>query len=247
MRHNLLDHETRTELIRQALERSGISPGPPHACAYLTGRIARAEAMAGQMAQGTYRSLMDLNFRRSGRIFYRAACEGCNQCRAIRIPVHGFRPNRSQRRCRKANTDVSVHFQRPMPTADKHALYRRYLESRHTGEMTGSWDEYVEFLYSSPINTWEVLFHSGDRLLGVGIIDVEEDVVSTVYCYFEPEEHKRSLGTFNILSMIDYARQNDQSYVYLGYYVEDCDAMNYKARFKPCEVLQPDGTWERWK
>ena len=135
----------------------------------------------------------------------------------------------------------------PFPDAHKHQLYKKYLASRHTGEMTGEWDEYVEFLYSSPIETYEVQYWSGPRLLGVGIFDIEDDVLSTVYCYFDPAEHARSIGTFNILAMVDYALDHELSYVYLGYYVRDCAAMNYKSRFKGCEVLGPDGwaTFER--
>jgi leucyl-tRNA---protein transferase len=33
------------------------------------------------------------------------------------------------------------------------------------------------------------------------------------------------------------------SHVYLGYYVEGCGSLEYKARFQPNEVPGPDGEW----
>ena len=36
---------------------------------------------------GVYHALMDLNFRRLGPVFYRTRCEGCDQCRMLRIRI----------------------------------------------------------------------------------------------------------------------------------------------------------------
>ena len=102
------------------------------------------------------------------------------------------------------------------------------------------------FLYDSPLNTLEVTFRLADRLAAVGIIDVEPEAISTVYCYFDPELKTRSLGIFNVLWTIQYCRQEHIPHLYLGYYIRDCAKMNYKARFQTCEILEPDGTWRRF-
>lgn len=232
-------------MIRRAIEKSGVGPGPEHACAYILDRRARAIALGGPMPAGTYRSLMDLNYRRSGQIFYRAACDGCTECQAIRVPVETFRMSRSQKRCWKRNQDLVVEVGEPTPTAEKHRLYQAYLGSRHSGEMDGSWEEFQQFLYNSPIRSFEARYHLDGRLIGVGIFDIEEDVVSTVYFYFDASTPQRSLGTFNILWMIEYARTQGLAWTYLGYYIESCANMRYKRSFRPCEILQPDGTWLR--
>ncbi|MEO0350206.1 MAG: hypothetical protein AAF282_09180 [Cyanobacteria bacterium P01_A01_bin.15] len=39
------------------------------------------------------------------------------------------------------------------------------------------------------------------------------------------------------------ARELGRRALYLGYYVTGCKEMNYKARFRPCELLDPDGRW----
>ena len=46
-----------------------------------------------------------------------------------------------------------------------------------------------------------------------------------------------------MLSLIRGAAERKLPFVYLGYYVEGCQSLEYKARFRPNEVLHPDGTW----
>jgi len=233
-----------TERVREAIVRSGLQPGSPHTCSYLPQQTARSLTFhAAQLAPGVYHALMDLNFRRSGHVLYRPACEQCTQCRNLRVLVDPFRPNRSQRRCRQHNRDLTVTIGDPVPTPEKHELYQRYLRDRHDRQMDDSWVDFCSFLYESPIKTSEVLFRQTDRLLAVGLIDIEPAAVSTVYCYFDPRQPHRALGVFNVLWTIDYCRRQRVPYLYLGYYIRDCAKMNYKNNFRPCEVLQQN----EWK
>ncbi|HOW70962.1 MAG TPA: arginyltransferase [Phycisphaerae bacterium] len=222
-------------------------PGTERPCSYLPNRLSCAVSfMTASLSPGLYHSLMDQNFRRSGRLFYRPTCRQCDQCQAIRVPVGEFRPDRAQNRCLRRNRDLSVEVGDPDPSAEKYDLFRRYLDTRHDGKMADSPREFVEFLYDSPIVTREVVFRLGAGLVGAAIIDVEPKAVSTVYCFFEPDLPERSLGTFNILWSIAYCRQLGVPHLYLGYYVRDCRKMNYKSRFRPCEVLDVDGNWKRY-
>ena len=64
-----------------------------------------------------------------------------------------------------------------------------------------------------------------------------------VYSFFDPEEHKRSLGNLMILDHIQRCRDLDLPYLYLGYWVQGSPKMDYKARFRPYEILGPQG-WQ---
>ena len=68
--------------------------------------------------------------------------------------------------------------------------------------------------------------------------------LSAIYCYYDPRDRVRSLGTFNILSLLASARERGLPHVYLGYCVAGCRSREYKRKFRPNEVLRPNGTWE---
>jgi leucyl-tRNA---protein transferase len=238
-------HERRTEALRRVLEEADLEPDGEHPCTYLPGRRARQLLVRPpSFAPGLYHSFMDLNFRRLGFLVYRAACRRCTECRMLRVLVDEFSPTRAQRRCRVRNADLRVTVAAPQATDEKRALYRRYLESRHDGTMTGSSDELAGFLYDAPHFTVEVTYRAGARLVAVGIADVEPRALSAVYCYFDPDEKRRSPGVFNVLSLLDECRERGLPYLYLGYYVAGSRKMAYKADFRPHEILRADGGWQ---
>lgn len=239
------DHEKRTELLARALEKSAPRPGAPFPCPYLPGRMARHLTIVPSPASpGVYHSLMDLNFRRLGPVVYRPQCDSCAECRMIRVPVAEFSPSRSQRRCRARNADVSAEVGLPEASEEKHRLYKRYLDGRHDGQMDGSPEE-LGFLSWSALRTVEIAYRVESRLIAVGVADLEPVAMSAVYCYFDPDAAARSPGVFNILWMIEECRRRGLPHLYLGYYVRDCRKMSYKAGYRPCEILGPDGHWFR--
>ncbi len=238
-----LSHEERTRLFAEAVKRLEREPGKPFACPYLDGREARhLSLLFPRLQPGFYHSLMDLNFRRMGPLVYRPQCEGCQECQNLRVPAASFRPSRAQRRALAKNADLTVEVGRPETTAEKHDLYRRYLAGRHDGAMDGSMLEF-ELLCATSIETLEIRYRSGERLLAVGLADLEPSALSAVYCYFDPAEAHRSLGVFNVLWMIEECQRRGIPHLYLGYWIPGCRAMRYKADFRPCEVLGPDGCW----
>lgn len=242
------DSDAGTEAIRQMIERSGIAPDVEQPCPYLPDQRSRNLAFkASTLPAGIYQSLMDLNFRHSGSIFYRPACRTCRQCRALRVLVNEFKPNRTQRRCRIRNQDLTAEIGPPEPTQEKFELYRKYITIRHERQMDDSWRGFVEFLYESPALSLEVVYRCENRLIGVGLVDLEPSAISTIYCTFDPDESKRSLGVFNVLYTIEYCRRQGIPYLYLGYYIRDCAKMSYKLAFRPCEVLTGEGIWQRWE
>ena len=190
-----------------------------------------------------YQSFMDLNFRRLGDVVYRPACEGCRECRQLRVRAFEFRPSRAQRRCSRRNEDVAIETHAPEATPEKHLVYQRYLETRHDGQMTGTWQEFVEFVHSEHEFTREVVFRVAGRLLGAGIFDVTPLALSAVYFYFDPELARRSPGVLNVLWLLQQCRRLGAPWLYLGYHVSGCGRMSYKKAFRPNETVGDDGRW----
>ena len=80
-------------------------------------------------------------------------------------------------------------------------------------------------------------------LLGVCLTDVLDDGVSMVYSFFDPSLKTNSLGTYMILDHINYANELNLKYVYLGYWVQGSNKMQYKSSFSGLEVF----TSQAWK
>ena len=240
-----VEHEERTRLLLRVLEEEAPPAGQPFPCPYLPDRVSRnITVLARPLPPGLYHAFMDLNFRRMGQLFYRPDCPGCAECRMLRVPVAEFRPSRAQRRCRAANADLCVELGEPRVDAERERLYADYLEARHDGQMQGSPSELRDFLYTSNLATIEVVYRLAGRIVAVGIADVEPLAMSAVYCYFAPDLEVRSLGVFNVLSLLEECRQRALPHLYLGYYVAGSPRMRYKASFRPCEQRGPEG-WTR--
>jgi hypothetical protein len=77
----------------------------------------------------------------------------------------------------------------------------------------------------------------------VAVIDHLNDGLSAVYTFFDPDESARGLGNYAILWQIDEARRLGLSWIYLGYWIQECKKMAYKARFYPHEVFW-GGRWQ---
>lgn len=228
--------DTRTPLRQQI--RLYVTAAYP--CSYLPNRFARSQVAEPALAvdAGNYGELVRAGFRRSGKFTYRPRCDACRACIPVRIPVHAFRPNRSQRRCARHHADLQA---RALPLAfqeEHYQLYIRYQQARHRG---GSMDQddrsqYREYLLESRVDTRLVEFRDPDALLlMVSIIDVLDDGLSAVYTFFDPDLPGASLGTYGILWQIRMCQLMGLDYLYLGYWIEEAAAMRYKSRFRPIE------------
>jgi arginine-tRNA-protein transferase len=190
---------------------------------------------------------MDAGFRRSGKLLYQPACQGCRACQPIRVPVERFKPSKSQRRCIRRNADLRVTANEPRASDEKFDLYRRYVAGRfgrQAREDEDGRESFERFLYDSPVQTLEFCYRDpAGRLLAVGICDVCAESLSSVYFYYDPGEARRGLGNFGAVYEIETAGKLGIPYYYLGYWVSGCGAMKYKADFHPNEILYSDGVW----
>lgn len=217
-----------------------------HACAYLPGKIARTEAFLSDPLSGEeYHDLMDQRFRRSGRMIYRPVCEGCRACQPLRVAVDEFVMSKSQRRVWRRNQDLTISIAAPSANEEKFALYQRFTVLRH-GNPPSDFEAFCAFLYDSPVQTIEMSYRdAGEQLLAVGICDLSSRSLSSVYFYFDPDQHKRSLGTFSALVEINLARQRSIPWYYLGYWIAASKTMSYKSHFGPYELLDDASRWNR--
>jgi arginine-tRNA-protein transferase len=217
-------------------------------CPYLPNRVEQQlfTELSGPAAKTAFNQLSRGGFRRSHHIIYRPACRGCDACVPVRVVVDGFTGSRSWRRVLAANADLRAVPAGRTISDQQFDLFRRYVTRRHAdGEMARmSRRDYAAMVVASPVETELIEYRdAADRLLAACLIDRLSDGLSAVYSFFEPEETRRSLGSYVVLKLIEQARAEGLPYVYLGFWVENSPKMAYKGRFRPLEGFGPDG-WQ---
>ncbi len=242
-----------TSLTRELRDAPQFYLTAPSPCPYLPKREERKvfTHLIGRRAATLNDTLTQSGFRRSQTIAYRPACENCRACVSVRVKVEEFRLSKSLRRVIKRNPDICGSVVRTEPTSEQYGLFRDYLDTRHSdggmADMTVL--DYSMMVEDSHVESRLVEYRALDEgrrkpLVGVCLTDVLADGLSMVYSFYEPEEEKRSLGTFMILDHIERAQRLGLPHVYLGYWVQGSRKMAYKARFLPQERLGMNG-WER--
>ncbi|MEN9843545.1 MAG: hypothetical protein RLZZ612_1374 [Pseudomonadota bacterium] len=219
-------------------------------CSYLPDRKARSQVASPSYKVDTqgYAYLMTLGFRRSGLFTYRPFCDNCQSCIPIRIVTHEFESNRSQRRAKVKHQNLHAELMRPAFQQAHYELFMRYQSERHPdGAMNqDSIEQYTQFLIKSQVDSYLIEFTdpADQSIKMVMLVDLVENGLSAVYTFYEPEP-RNSYGTYAVLWAIDFAKQRQLSYLYLGYWIKESQKMNYKNRFTPNEVYR-GGAWKTY-
>ena len=228
------------------LDDAGFNQGKAHAlyvsqthdCSYLPGEQARSLFLdpSARITAALYQQLIDRGFRRSGCYLYQPACPACSACVSLRLLVEAFAPSRSQRRNWKQNLPRYQVEVRPAEYSEEHfRLYKSYLSQRHPGRDMNCTNpgQYTQFLTSEWADTRFIEFRKGDRLAAIAVSDILPSGTSSIYTFFDPKLSHEGLGVFALLWQIDYTRRLGKHWVYPGFWIERCDKMNYKTRFRP--------------
>jgi arginine-tRNA-protein transferase len=228
------------------------SPAP---CPYLAGRTERKvfTELKGAHAEALNDALGRIGFRRSQTVAYRPSCLDCRACVSVRVVAGEFAPSAAQKKILKRNADLEVSECRAWATAEQFDLLQRYLTRRHPGGGMAAMDEvdYADMVEHTAVSSYVIEYREPavdgkqGRLVGACLTDQQGDGLSMIYSFYDPEHEVRTgLGNFIILDHIRRAERAGLPYVYLGYWVEGSQRMQYKIRYRPIERLGPNG-WQR--
>ncbi|WP_439534684.1 arginyltransferase [Polymorphobacter sp.] len=226
----------------------------PAPCPYLPGRTERKvfAELKGHDAGEMNEALGRIGFRRSQNVVYRPNCDFCQACVSLRVLAQRFRPSRSQQRLARRNADLEIHACEPWSTDEQWQLLRRYLAHRHPNGGMASMDsgDFADMVEQSPVDTVVVEYREPSvdgrpgKLVGACLTDKLSDGLSMIYSFYDTgPEARAGLGSYIILDHITRAGAAGLPHVYLGYWIEGCDRMNYKTRYQPAEILL-SGQWQ---
>ncbi len=225
-------------------------------CPYLPGKLERKvfTELRGPDADELNDALGRIGFRRSQNVAYRPSCSACRACVAVRVVAPQFVPSTTQKRDWRRNSDLVTTVCRPWATEEQFELLRRYLSVRHPGGGMTEMDEadFADMVEQTPVRSYVIEYREPGvdgkpgRLVGACLTDQQADGLSMVYSFYDPHHEKRvGIGNYIILDHIRRAAAKGLGYVYLGYWVEGSERMQYKIRYRPMERLGPDG-WHRF-
>ena len=193
--------------------------------------------------------LLTNGFRRSQHVAYIPYCSNCQACVSVRVVAADFRPSRGQRRILMRNHDIRAETRPPIPTAEQFALFRHYIDRRHPdGGMAdmgvldfaahgrGQHDRHRRRRVPAAASV------DGDaraprRRLAAGS-PLRRGVDGILVLRSGSRRRARSAPTS---SSIRSAASGRRPYLYLGYWVQRSDKMQYKERFRPQEMLTAEG------
>ena len=162
----------------------------------------------------------------------------------LRIDLSRFELSKSQRRVLRTNSDLVSEIEPAMVTGDVHRLFDRHKQRFEHGVPDSIYDFISREPQSVPCKTWQIAVRDeGNRLIAVSYFDVGGSSTSAIYGCFEPGEHRRSLGIFTMLKVIEYSKSLNKRYYYHGYAYDAPSFYDYKKRFSVVEVFDWNGTW----
>ncbi len=171
-------------------------------------------------------------------MYFRPVCADCHACESLKIDVENYVFSKSERRILRKNAHLSTIIRHPTLTNEHLYLFHRYHAYKHE---TRNWDPpkidprnyHSSFVYGHGNFGYEILYFDGDTLIAVDLIDVLEEGISSLYCYYDPGYPSHSLGKYTLLEQIALAKRLGLKWIYLGYYVEQCPSLSYKSDYAP--------------
>ena len=136
---------------------------------------------------------------------------------------------------------------------ESYQLYKKYQIAIHKDPPSKlSESQYTNFLCQSSLvreqpsesnklglGSFHILHYIDSKLFAVGVLDILPSGISSVYFFYDPEYSFLSPGVWGAVQEIMLVSSNSYKYYYMGYFIETCQKMRYKAEYLPSELLCP--------
>ena len=213
-------------------------------CSYIKGHTQSTHyKMIENCSTQDCQDLIERGFRRFGKMYFRPICSDCQECQSIKIDAQNFTFSKSAKRVLKKAGHIKSYIQKPTLTQEHLELFKKYhlyMKDRKEWEYHDTTPQhyYQSFVTGHSDFGHEVLYFDENKLIAVDLIDILEDGISSIYFYYDPDYSAYSLGKLSLYKQIQFALGSHKKWIYLGYYVEQCPSLSYKANYKPYVTLK---------
>lgn len=204
------------------------------------------QGLFGPLSDRMMELFLAAGYRRNGNSLYSMRCASCQACVPIRLHPTQFTASRTQKKVWRKNNDIDISIGMIQPSRESLDLCEKFLRDRYPYEGNSAEAYYSGFFLNRIISTFEFRYRLEGKLIGNGVVDIGQRWLNAVYFFFDQEYARRSLGVFNILTLIQFCLNKEIEYLYLGYNIDEISSMNYKKRFKP-HYLYHEGSWIQGK
>ncbi|WP_299251330.1 arginyl-tRNA--protein arginylyltransferase [uncultured Cytophaga sp.] len=181
------------------------------------------EELDRYLSDGWFRNaqrIFTTNFLSFNKTFYSAIW--------LRIQLDQLVENDTFKKLSHINKNFKITIQEASITDEKEALYESYKQGI---SFSASQSLHALLLGDSSrriYNTYEVLLHDGDVLIGVGYFDVGDRTAAGIVSFYNQAYKKNSLGKYLILLKVNYCKKKQLDYFYPGYFAPNYPAFEYK-------------------
>lgn len=205
-----------------------------------------------------YQAMLERGWRRFGKMHFVPECKWCTKCISMRIDVKNYEFTKSEKRVINKNKDTKLYLRTPSMTLEHLNLYDKYHSVMNAKK---NWpftpiepNDYLKsYVEGKEEYSKELLYMRDNKLIGVALVDILPNAMSSIYCFYDHDYSDLSIGKFSILAQIKIAKEMNIPYIYLGYWIKDHFSMGYKEAYGPFEVLKNRPTldeepiWEKYE
>ena len=153
-----------------------------------------------------------------------------------------FEWSKSQRIVQRRNQDLRIIVRPTVIDEEKLTLFDQWYLARFKREA-------AIFTWVSgsvkPVPTYEAAMYRMDKLIACSFFDITPKAQYSTLAMYDPNELKRSLGTFTLMTEIENARRHAKGYHYPGHAYYENSMYEYKKKFPNVEGF--DWDTQRWR
>lgn len=163
---------------------------------------------------------------------------------SIRLPLKKYSYKKSHRRIvRNVEKNFTVRTGAASMSGSKELLYEAFKERLHGFIFFKLSDFLTESGGKTLFDTYEISVYDNEKLIAVSFFDRGEKSLNSIFCLYDRNYDKYSLGSYTMIKEIQYGLSNGFEHYYPGHILDTNGCYDYKLGFGDMEYLNKTKGW----